>query len=253
MTEFREKLERHITIRATRDAVFAYFTDSPRFARWWGEGSSIEPVVGGAVEIRYPNGVKARGTVVEIEPPARIAFSYGYGAGDPAAFSLVTISLEETPGGTALHLVHAFTSAKIRDQHVQGWRYQLALFSKTVSDESAREVEAAVDAFLAAWGDPDPAARRRRLESCAARGIAFRDAYSATDGLEDLLANLEAIQVHMSGERPAREGPVLLSHGTAIARWAASKDGGEALGRGTNVYDFAPDGTITRVVGFRES
>ena len=251
MTEFQEKLERRITIRAPRDTVFAYFTDSERFAHWWGEGSSIEPVPGGAVEIRYPNGGKARGTVVEIDPPARIAFSYGYGAGDPADFSLVTISLEETPEGTALHLVHAFTSAKIRDQHVQGWRYQLALFSKAVSDGRAREAESAVDAFLAAWGNPDPAARRQRLESCAAHGIVFRDAYSATDGLEDLLANLEAVQVHMPGVKLARDGPVLFSHGTAITRWTASRDG-TPLGRGTNIYDLSPDGKITRVVGFRD-
>lgn len=253
MTDFPESLERCITIRATRETVFAYFTDSERFARWWGAGSRIEPRAGGAVEIRYPNEASARGTILEIEPPSRIVFSYGYGSGDPAEFSRVTITLEETSGGTELRLTHAFTSAKIRDHHVQGWRYQLALFSKAVSDGKEPEIASRVDAFLAASCDPDPAARRRLLESCAAAGIVFRDAFSATDGIEDLLANLEAVQVHMPGVRLSREGEVATSHGTAISRWTATNADGQPVGRGTSVYDFAPDGRIARVVGFQEA
>ena len=56
MAEFSEFLEREITIGAPRETVFAYFTDSERFARWWGAGSRIDPRPGGEVEIRYPNG-----------------------------------------------------------------------------------------------------------------------------------------------------------------------------------------------------
>lgn len=253
MTEFPESLERTIMIRARRETVFAYFTDSERFARWWGAGSRIDPRPGGAVEIRYPNGVTARGEIVEIDGPRRVVFSYGYGGGKPSEFSLVTITLEENRDGTALHLKHAFSSAKIRDQHVQGWRYQLALFSKAVSEEARPGAQERVDAFLRAWGDPDPATRRRLLESCAAPGLVFRDTYSATDGLEDLLANLEAIQLHMPGVRLSRDGDVRLSHGTALARWIATKEDGETLGRGANVYDLSPDGRIARVVGFWEN
>lgn len=157
------------------------------------------------------------------------------------------------PEGTRLRLRHAFSSAKIRDQHVQGWRYQLALFSKAASAEAHAGVEERVDAFLRAWGDPDPATRRRLLESCAAPGIVFRDLYSATEGLEDLLANLEAIQMHMPGVRLSRDGDVRLSHGTALGRWIATKQDGETLGRGANVYDLSPDGKIARVVGFWEA
>ncbi len=250
MTEFSELLERRITICARPETVFAYFTDSERFARWWGKGSTIEPRPGGAIAIHYPDGSRARGTVVEIEPPRRIVFGYGLGGGDPEQESRVTITLDETRDGTELLLRHAFASAKIRDQFVQGWRYQLALFSKVVAEEAATAVAQRIDEFLSAWGDPDGAARRRLLESCAAPEISFRDAYSATDGLEDLLAQLEAVQTYMPGVRLEREGEALLSHGTALVRWTARKTGGDVLGRGTNVYDLAPDGRIRRVVGF---
>jgi uncharacterized protein YndB with AHSA1/START domain len=246
MTELSETLDRKISICARRETVFAYFTDSDRFARWWGEGSHIDPRPGGEVFIHYPNGITAKGEVREIEPPGRIVFTYVTG-GVP---SLVTIHLEETGEGTLLKLHHAFSSAKIRDHFVQGWRYQLALFSKAVAAENHSRVAERVDAFLRAWGEPDAKARRALLESCATPGIVFRDAYSATEGLEDMLGNLEAIQVFMPGMTLSRSGEVRLAHGTAIAFWTAKKENGDPAGSGVNVFDLSPDGSIARVAGF---
>ncbi|HKF42047.1 MAG TPA: SRPBCC domain-containing protein [Thermoanaerobaculia bacterium] len=243
--ELNETLDRRITIRARRETVFAYFTDSARFARWWGEGSRIDAREGCEVFIRNPNGVTVTGKILEVEPPERIVFTY-LSAG---VESLVTIRLEETAGGTELHLRHAFSSAKIRDHFVQGWRYQLALFSKLVGEDSKDAVARNVDAFFRAWGEPDGGTRRKLLESCATREISFRDAYSATDGLDDLLANLDAIQVHMPGVTLSRSGDVRLSHGTALADWTAMR-GGEPMGAGTNVFDLSPDGRIARAAGF---
>jgi uncharacterized protein YndB with AHSA1/START domain len=248
MTGLTETLDREISICARRETVFAYFTDSDRFARWWGEGSRIDPRPGGEVFIHYPNGITALGEVVAIEPPGRIEFTYVTG-GVP---SLVTIHLEETVRGTLLKLHHAFSSAKIRDHFVQGWRYQLALFSKAVADESQGVLAARVDAFLRAWGEPDGKTRRELMESCATPGIVFRDAYSATEGMDDLLANLDAVQLFMPGMTLVRSGDVRLSHGTAIAPWTAKKENGEAAGTGINVFDLSPDGLIDRVVGFRD-
>jgi len=249
MTELNETLDRNVTICAPRETVFRYFTDSERFARWWGEGSHIEARPGGAMHIRYPNGQTASGEVREVDPPRRIVFTYVM-PGETA--SEVTVTLDEVERGTLPRLHHAFSSAKIRDHFVQGWRYQLALFSKTVAAESQAKASERVDAYLKAWGDPDAAARKSLLGSCAALEIEFRDAYSATAGLDDLLAHLDAVQVYMPGVMLARDGDVRLSHGTAIAGWKASKQDGSPAGRGINVYDFAPDGRIARVVGFWE-
>ncbi len=251
MPDYPEILERRVEICARPETVFRYFTDSQRFARWWGEGSRIDARPGGEVFIRYPNGVEVRGEVVEIAPPRRIVFTYQYATGIPSDGSLVTISLEEDAAGTILNLRHAFSSAKIRDAHVQGWRYQLAVFSKVISEEGHDRAIERVDAWLAAWGEPDAGRRRELLESCAIPRVVFRDANSATSDLEDLLANLEAIQIFFPNTTLARDGEVRLSHGTAAARWIA-RQGGSELGRGLNVYDLAPDGRIARVVGFWE-
>lgn len=248
--DLTETLDRKITIGARRETVFRYFTDSDRFAKWWGAGSHVDPRPGGAVFIHYPNGVVANGEVIEIEPPRRFVFTYTTPGQSLAEASIVTITLDEVEQGTALNLHHAFSSAKIRDHFVQGWRHQLALFSKTVAEEVHSTVADKVDAYLRAWGEPDGKVRRSLLESCATPGLVFRDAFSATDGMEEMLANLEAVQVFMPGMTLQRAGEVRMSHGTAIADWTASAADGSPRGKGSNVYDLSPDGLISRVVGF---
>lgn len=64
-------LERSVLIAAPRDVVFRYFTDSRRFAAWWGEGSQIDAKPGGVVKIVYPNRAIASGVVVELKNAKR--------------------------------------------------------------------------------------------------------------------------------------------------------------------------------------
>ena len=71
-------LERTVLIRATRQTVFRYFTDSARFASLWGAGSRIDPMPDGEVRIVYPGNEVALGKVVEISEPERVVFTYGY-------------------------------------------------------------------------------------------------------------------------------------------------------------------------------
>jgi len=248
-------IERTIVIRALRETVFRYFTDSARFAAWWGEGSAIDPRPGGAVRIRYPNAVVASGVVLEIEPPARIAFTYGYegeGKPIPPGGSRVTIRLEEGSDGTVVHLTHASSDApaSVGAEHVQGWRYQMALFANVVSREAQAQAAARIDAFFAAWNEKDEAARRRLLEEAAAEDVRFGDAFSCTAGREDLVAHLSAVRRFMPGMTVARDGDVKECQGVAIAPWIARGADGTERGRGTNVFGLAPDGRIRLATGF---
>jgi uncharacterized protein YndB with AHSA1/START domain len=246
-------LERTVEIRATREIVFRYFTDSERFAAWWGPGSRIEPRPGGAVHIRYPNQAEASGTVVEISPPERIVFTYGYEGADPMfppGGSRVTVTLEEIARGTRLTLRHELPTEAARNHHVQGWRYQLALFANVASREANAGAAEVADRFFATWSEPDAARRRQALAALATQDLEFGDAFSATRGRDDLVEHIGGAQVFMPGMTMRREGAPRLCQGTALVDWSAVGPDGSVRGRGTNVFEFTPDGRIARVLGF---
>jgi uncharacterized protein YndB with AHSA1/START domain len=244
-------LERTLVIAARRETVFRYFTDAERFAAWWGKGSTIEPRPGGRVHVRYPNGIVGGGEVREVSPPERIVFTYGYESGEPIPIgaSRVTVTLEATKDGTRLHLRHELPTASSRDQHVQGWRYQLAVFANVVAADEHARADDRVDRFFAVWQEPAASARRAALAAICTEDLVFRDAFSCTAGIDDLAAHLAAVQQHMPGVRIERQGKGRQCQGTAAVDWAAVAADGTPRGKGTNVFDFAPDGRIARVVG----
>jgi uncharacterized protein YndB with AHSA1/START domain len=245
-------LDRTLLIRAHPEVVFRFFTDSQRWAAWWGVGSSIDPQPGGRVLIRYPDGTEATGNVVEIIRPERLVFTYGYAKGTPVApgASLVTIELEPHHGGTRLRLCHAFADPGVRDEHTQGWRYQLSLFANAVADDLHAGADGLVDRWFAAWSEPDDAIRETTLRSIAAADIGMRDRFSAIDGIDDLLAHLKAVQVFMPGMKIVRQGNVCHCQGSVLAEWFVTRDGGEQFASGTNVFVIDGDRRLRSVTGF---
>jgi uncharacterized protein YndB with AHSA1/START domain len=251
MTQLAFSLDRTVDIRARRATVFRFFTDPERFARWWGAGSSIDPVVGGTVTICYPGGTTASGHVTELVPDRRIAFTYGYdrpGASIPPGGSLVTIELVEIPDGTRVVLRHDVTDARTRDEHVQGWRYALALFASVAAADALSHAGVAIATWFDAWNEPDATRCRELLTPIVAADISFRDANGCVVGLDELLVHVAAVQRFMPGIRLEPRGKVRSAHGTTLIDWAAMKADAVAM-TGTNVVRFAPDGMIAEVIG----
>lgn len=244
-------LERRVLIRAPQDLVFRYFTDSTRWASWWGAGSSIDPRPGGKMAIVYPNGVTASGEVVEIVAPDRIVFTFGYESGTPIApgTSRVTISLATKGDDTQLALTHDFADAAVRDQHTQGWRYQLSVFANQVGNDLHANAADSIDAWFAAWSDPSAEARAATFARIAIPDIQFRDQYSSLGGLDDLVAHSGAAQRFMPNVRLERSGNVRHCQGMVLADWK-SMSNGTAVSEGTNVFILAPSGRIEWVTGF---
>src|SRR5690242_16655247 len=174
-SDLPHNLERSVEILASPETVFRFFTDNARWAKWWGAGSTIEPRPQGKVYIRYPNGVEASGEVIDIVPPERIVFTFGYASGQPIApgASRVTIRLVAKAGATLVHLQHEFADPSARDQHIQGWRFQLSLFANVVADEVFSDAAGLVDAWFEAWTIADESARLAELERIAADGVRF--------------------------------------------------------------------------------
>jgi uncharacterized protein YndB with AHSA1/START domain len=254
-------VNRVVLIRARRATVFRYFTDTERFAAWWGPGSSIDPRPGGKVEIKYPGGATAGGAVVEIVNDQRIVFTYGYDDPSkpiPRGGSRVVVTLEDEPGngGTLVRLVHHVDSAKTRDMHVPGWRFQLSTFANVVAKEvgDPAAIGALVDQFFAIWAETNAEARASSLGKIVTDAVTFHDAFACLTGRDDLGDHIAASQIHMPGVTLARDGDAVFCQGTALVDWIAKGPGGQPMGRGTNVFHlFIEDSggaRIAAVTGF---
>lgn len=246
------RLDRDVVIQAPRENVFRFLTDTPRWATWWGAGSTIDAREGGNLLIRLPGGVDVSGEILEVKPPERMVFTYGFLKGDPVppGGSRVTIRLDPHELGTHLHVTHEFAEKGVRDDFVQGWRYQLALFSNVVADDLHANAAATIDAWFDVWAEPDENTRETSLRRIAESELRFQDRFSNTAGVDDLLPHLTAAQFHMPGLRMRRTGDVRHCQGTALVDWVASGSDGQERARGTNVFVLGATGKIRSVTGF---
>lgn len=246
-------LARSLLIHATRDTVFRYFTDTERFARWWGPGSTIDGRVGGEVCIVYPNRIVARGTITQFEPGRKIAFTYGYEGAHPElppGSSLVTIELADEGPGTRLSMRHDLPDQKLRDHHVPGWRYHLAVFANVVAEEAHRDAATIVDRWFAAWAETDARKRHDLLAACTSDDVSMRDPWSCLVGRDDLHGHIGNTHVHMPGIRMQRVGEPRQCQGNALVAWTAIDTNGAPRLGGTSFFRFAADGRIAEVAGF---
>lgn len=116
------ELERRVL--APMETVFAYFTDSARYTAWMGVEAELEARPGGIYRVRVPQGHYAVGEFVEVEPPSRVVFTWGW-EGDPEVppgSSTVTVTLTPDGEGTRVRLVHSgLPDPASMALHTEGW------------------------------------------------------------------------------------------------------------------------------------
>ncbi len=117
-------VEVSLYVAARPETVFPYFTDPRRYVLWMGSDATLDPVPGGVYRIRMSGGAEAAGQFVELDPPRRLVFTWGW-THDPAVppgATRVVITLEEENGGTRVVLRHHdLPDADQRDHHRKGW------------------------------------------------------------------------------------------------------------------------------------
>ncbi len=117
-------VEVSVHIAAEPETVFPYFTDPGRYVQWMGRDATLHPVPGGSYRVYMSDGVEAVGEFLEIDPPHRLVFTWGW-TNDPAVppgTTRVVVTLRAEDGGTRVILRHHdLPDDAQRDHHRKGW------------------------------------------------------------------------------------------------------------------------------------
>ncbi|HKJ35448.1 MAG TPA: SRPBCC domain-containing protein [Solirubrobacterales bacterium] len=121
-------VECSVLVEAEPETVFPYFTDPSRIVNWMGERATLSPEPGGVYRVELDIGFNILGEFVEVDPPRRVVFSWGWDHDDTLVkpgTSTVEVDLEPTGEGTRVMLRHHKLSGPSADQHEIGWIHYL--------------------------------------------------------------------------------------------------------------------------------
>lgn len=116
-------LERRIAARP--ETIFSFFTDRDKWLSWMGQDGTFDFTPGGAYRTTITGENVAEGRFVEIDPPKRLVFTWGWLDSElavPPGSTTVEITLEPDAGGTLLRLVHSgLPTPQACAAHKEGW------------------------------------------------------------------------------------------------------------------------------------
>jgi uncharacterized protein YndB with AHSA1/START domain len=119
-----------VSIAAPIEVVWAHLTTAEGLVRWVGPYATADPTPGGALRWTHPNGATVIGRFLELTPPRRVVFTYGWEhdlMGVPPESTTVEIDLTERDGTTTVHLVHHGLPPEVVPDHERGWTYFLGI------------------------------------------------------------------------------------------------------------------------------
>ena len=122
-------VEVSIRIEARPETVFRYFVDPVRMRAWMGVAADLDPRPGGELRVNVNGADVALGEYVEVVPPERIVWTWGWEGSDtvPAGSSTVEVTLEPDGEATVVHLRHSgLPDDDARDNHRKGWTHYTA-------------------------------------------------------------------------------------------------------------------------------
>jgi uncharacterized protein YndB with AHSA1/START domain len=135
MTDAANVVELTVRLEAPPDEVFGFLTDAERYVRWQGVKAELDPRPGGVYRVWMDADTVARGEYVEVDPPRRVVFTWGWeGNADlPPGSTTVELSLEAEGDGTMLSLRHTgLPDGEAAAMHDEGWRFFTGRLSTAV-------------------------------------------------------------------------------------------------------------------------
>lgn len=126
-----------VRIDAGPEAVFPFLTDPERIVRWKGVEAQVEAVPGGEYRVRVTMRNVAVGEYVEVDPPRRVVFTWGWEGDDrlPPGSSRVEIELVPDGEGTIVRLTHSGLPDGTEAGQLEGWRHFLPRLAAVAAGE----------------------------------------------------------------------------------------------------------------------
>jgi uncharacterized protein YndB with AHSA1/START domain len=125
-------VQRRVEIDASPETVWEFLVDQEKATRWMGEKASFDPRPGGEYRVDVIPGNTTSGEFVEVDPPRRLVFTWGWEPGPnganpvPPGSSTIEIELETDGEGTILHFVHRdLPTSEAAASHGHGWDHYL--------------------------------------------------------------------------------------------------------------------------------
>jgi uncharacterized protein YndB with AHSA1/START domain len=121
---------REITIAASPETVWGFLVEPDKATRWMGIKASLEARPGGVYRVEVIPGQTAIGEFVEVDPPHRVVFTWGWERGGESSVppGSTTVEIELVPDGdrTILRFTHRdLPSAEAVRAHAHGWDHYL--------------------------------------------------------------------------------------------------------------------------------
>jgi uncharacterized protein YndB with AHSA1/START domain len=131
-TAEKVSLEREVAIAASPETVWEFLVDPDKATRWMGQECSFDARPGGIYRCAVIPGHTARGEFIELDPPRRVVFTWGWEPGEdgpnpvPPGSSTIEIELVPDGEGTLLRFTHRdLPTAEAAESHGHGWDHYL--------------------------------------------------------------------------------------------------------------------------------
>jgi uncharacterized protein YndB with AHSA1/START domain len=134
-------VEREIAIDASPETIWEFLVDPAKAVRWMGRSADLDPRPGGLYRVEVLSGNVARGEFVELDPPRRLVWTWGWESGEsqvPPGSSTIEIELVPQGEGTLLKLSHRdLPDAGAAERHAHGWEHYLERLRVTATGGDA--------------------------------------------------------------------------------------------------------------------